>query len=627
MDKTKETMKQALKSFLPPEKVHLDEWVEKNLELDAAEPGKMNLRKTPYMREILRSITDPSIEKVTWQASARVGKTQLCLAIAAYYTEHEPSPILFVEPSVAIATYISDLYTKQANHNPRIKRLLEDKGSKDNIIEKSFPGGSLYFASAESYNQLIAKTFRIILLDEVDAWKGDLKGRGNPLQLAKDRSMTYANRKIITVSVPGTEGLSNVSKSYQLSDMREYHCPCPHCGVFQELVFRNLHWLPDSNGVGAWYECEACRERIDEHQRAQMVGDGIWIATNPTPEPRHAGFRVNQFCSLLGDASFDRISTRFLEAKRDGDVATLKVFINQIFGETWNDNHITRIAESEIMERSEYYNAEVPLGVGVLEAGIDCQANRVEISVYGYGKDKHQWLIDHKVIHGDIEQDPASPNSQLYVDLDQYLNRAFSHESGRDIYIRSAFVDVGDGNRTQQIRRFCFSRMNRNIFACMGAKRPILGIFTGANHRDELTKHPIFFVDKTKSLNELTKRLNVKYNNQSGYLHFPRLPHIGEDFYKQLTNFKPDEKFEKGVLTFRYLPRFKNTREEVNDCWRYAYAAFLKDWGDRLAILDEVCDYMITPYTPEVEEAMTPEEMPKSSASNFFEARKRILGA
>ena len=92
----KETL---ISSFQPKVKKSIAEWMEDpgiSLPSNVSEPGRMNINRTPYMRDILEKMSpsDPTKEVVLVFGS-QMGKTTIENALMIYYMEEEPSPIAF----------------------------------------------------------------------------------------------------------------------------------------------------------------------------------------------------------------------------------------------------------------------------------------------------------------------------------------------------------------------------------------------------------------------------------------------------------------------------------------------------------------------------------------------------
>jgi phage terminase large subunit GpA-like protein len=65
----------ALASLIPPPRLHLSDWIERNIRLPegvSALPGAVRL--WPYQREIADAISDPACERVTLLKPTRVGE-------------------------------------------------------------------------------------------------------------------------------------------------------------------------------------------------------------------------------------------------------------------------------------------------------------------------------------------------------------------------------------------------------------------------------------------------------------------------------------------------------------------------------------------------------------------------
>ncbi|WP_420864445.1 phage terminase large subunit family protein [Zooshikella ganghwensis] len=60
--------------------------------------------------------------------------------------------------------------------------------------------------------------------------------------MAEKRTTTAHNRKIISGSTPTIADACRIEKSFNRSDQRYNHVPCPHCGHFHVLEWTNLHW-------------------------------------------------------------------------------------------------------------------------------------------------------------------------------------------------------------------------------------------------------------------------------------------------------------------------------------------------------------------------------------------------
>ncbi len=65
-------------AFAPPPELTVSEWADRYRVLSrgtSAEPGRWRTARTPYLREIMDALGDPSVEHVVFMKSGRVGAT------------------------------------------------------------------------------------------------------------------------------------------------------------------------------------------------------------------------------------------------------------------------------------------------------------------------------------------------------------------------------------------------------------------------------------------------------------------------------------------------------------------------------------------------------------------------
>ena len=568
--------RKVLAKFQPPEQIKLSDWCERECYLPAEAggiPGPYRLSVTPFHREILDCIGDRRYDRITWMAAAQVGKTTLLLMAAHYFMTEDPSPQLFLEPNESLAKDLSDQrFRGYQRDNRKLKTLLSDQESKSNITEKIYPGGYLKFGSSQTLTDLISRPIRILFMDEVSSYPFNLKDKGNPISLAVARTASSFrdSRKVITTSTPGIEGMCNVSEAYGKSDQRIYQVPCPFCSEYLEFELSGLEWEKGSEGSGAYYKCPNCASKILDSHKQWMLANGQWVITNPEVTD-HAGFKLNGMYSPF--VTFEDIAVRYRAAKLKAgkmfnDYSDLIEFYNQTLCQTWNDQHLSNTGTHDLEARKEYYAAEVPAGCGLLLAGVDIQRDRAEISVLGFGKLNQIYLINHYILYGDPNIDPDLPTGTLWKEMDVLLNKPFKHQSGRDVYIRSAFVDAGDGQTTQQVRKYCHQRSSRGIFATRGSRMPTDPAFPGKKFKDQRTgRYAGFELGVVSVKDDIHHRLQISLPDAGGYIHFPNYTNISDDYFKQLTSESVIHKQNsKGVMQRFWQTKYKNVRNEALDC-------------------------------------------------------------
>ena len=239
-----ETVKcNALRQWVPPAKLKLDDWIEAKIVLPSsisALPGRVKLY--PYQREIAAAISDPLIERVTLCKASRLGFTTLLTAAIGHYAVNAPCPVIVLLPTQDdCRNYVVDSVEPTFTASPALREVLSeanDEAGRNTLLHKRFPGGSLRVIPARSPRNLRAHTAKVLLCDEIDAMTPT--DEGDPLRLAVQRTLTFNARKIVVGSTPVHLETSAILAAYAESDQRVYECPCPNCGAFFEILWSIL---------------------------------------------------------------------------------------------------------------------------------------------------------------------------------------------------------------------------------------------------------------------------------------------------------------------------------------------------------------------------------------------------
>lgn len=548
------------RAFTPPPDFSLSDWADAERMLSpeaSALPGKWKTDNFAPQRSIMDAISDPLIEKIVVMSATQVGKTE-CGVInpVGYYIAHDPSPILVVQPTLEMAkTWSRDRLEPMIRDTPCLRGKVKDartRDSKNTILHKLFPGGHITVCGANSPASLASRPIRILLLDEVDRYPASAGAEGDPANLAKKRTATYWNRKIVMVSSPTIKNFSRIEAAYEESDQRRFYVPCIHCWEFQTLKWAQVQW-PEGQPEEAVYVCEHCGAEITNHEKNKMVRDGEWRATAEFSGA--AGFHLNEIYSPW--VSLGEMAINFLEAKKLPE--TLQTFVNTSLAETWEEEG-EQISDQGLYGRRENYGPEIPYNAGLLTAGVDVQNDRIEVEILGWGLNYETWSIDYRIIPGD----PEKP--QIWQNLSDLLLSRWMHDSGYVVKIAATGIDTG--HKTQQVYNFCKPRYKNRVFALKGSNqpgRPIVSRPTKSN----LAKLPLFQVGTDTAKDSIFSRLRIG-DHGPGYCHFP--DHYDEEYFLQLTAEKRVTRYTRGVAHTEYVQT--RSRNEALDCRVYNLAAY-----------------------------------------------------
>lgn len=332
---------------------------------------------------MMDAFNDPTAEFVTLMTSSQIGKTEIVNNIIGYFIEHDPSPMLLIMPTLEMGSaWSKDRLAPMLRDTPSLRGKVTDAKAKDSgntILHKTFPGGHITVAGANSPASLASRPVRIVLFDEVDRYPPSAGTEGDPVKLGTKRSLTFWNRKIFHDSTPTVRGVSRIEALWEESDKRRFFVPCPQCKQSQVLVWANLKWDKDDPPNTVRYECEKCQSRLTESDKHRMIAHGVWRSERPE-RTTHAGFHINELYSPW--STWKSVVENFLEAKKRPE--TLKVWVNTTLGETWEDDESYSISDESLRGRIEQY-VGVPEGVLLLTAGVDVQDDRLECLVKGWG--------------------------------------------------------------------------------------------------------------------------------------------------------------------------------------------------------------------------------------------------
>lgn len=510
----------------PRPRLTVSEWADRYRVIPqgtSPEPGPWRTDRAPYLRGIQDALNDPAIETVVGMIASQLGKTEGLLNILGYFVDQDPSPVLMIAPTIeAMESFSKERIDPTFRASPALRGKLEtgqgDRGnsrkSSQTIRLKQFPGGYLAMAGANAPAGLASRPIRVVLCDEVDRFPDSAGTEGSPIALARQRTSNFHNRKIVLISTPTIDGLSEIQRQYLAGDQRQYLVPCPHCGVAQVLTwdrisYKNAKGERDLDQIRYLCAEPACGRPIEERHKTAMLAAGQWVA-------QHPGGRVASFGDLSALYSpwvrWRTLVEEWCKANDDRDRRGLQEFVNLRLGQPWVEHQQT-IQVDYLERRREYYGPTLPAGVLILTAGVDVQDDRLEVEVVGWGKGKESWGVQYLRLMGD----PTQP--QVWQQLDWHLAASWLTADGRRLQIDTAAVDSG-GHCTSEVYDFCRAREARRVWAIKGQGGAGVPIVTKPT-RNNRQKAALFHIGVDDAKGALFARLLLDHPGP-GYCHFPR---------------------------------------------------------------------------------------------------------
>jgi len=570
-------------AFAPPKAMTVTEWADAHRVLSSessAEPGQWRTARVPYLRPIMDAITDPDVDLLALECGSQCGKSEVILNAIGRAIDIAPGPLLLVQPTLDDARKFSrHRITGMLRDTPALRGKVRTSRVKDasaSTLLKTFAGGHVTLAGANSPSGLASTPIRDLFGDEIDRWPREAGDEGDPWDIADKRTTTFWNRTRVAASSPTDEGASKIHKLFLSGDQRRFFVPCPHCDTRFVLCWQKpvsgvvcgfVKW-PEGRPEAAYVECPGCARPIAHSAKPWMLARAEDRPTRPEqdgpPAPRTRSFHVSALYSPW--ISWGALAVEFLTATRDGREA-LKVFVNTRLAEVWKEP-TGQIAPNVLLERRERYEPEVPAGACCLTLGVDVQDSWLEWRIDAWGPGEECWLaIDLNRIPGD----PSRP--EPWKELEQVLRRTYRHACGAELPVLATCVDTA-GHRTNYAYDFVRRHAERRVYATIGRAGvwPWGLVSPPSPKRSGDNPRPVelytIAVDTAKSL--LASGLRETQPGP-GFIHLPRRVDVAEEFCAQLVSERAVTRMERGLAVTRWEKT--RPRNEQLDLWSLSIAA------------------------------------------------------
>lgn len=386
--------------------------------------------------------TDPLIEQIVLCFGAQLGKTETELNMIGYALDQTQSPVMMVYPTDAIAKFASDKRVQPMIKS--VKSISDNFDENSKLLELDFNNGNyMVLVGANSPSSLSSRSIKYLFFDEIDKYPAFSGKEADPIKLAKERTKTFVDKKIVMVSTPTVESGNIWQALMNANERRQYYVPCPHCGVSQILKFKQIKWPDEHNDNAdmirdtAYYECEHCGEHIYDKHKMEMLRHGEWRAENkPQSKVRSISYHLSSIYSPW--VTFGDVAYEFKNSK--GTPASLMNFINSWLAEPWRSAK-TKSTQTLHFTESTYDRGVVPDKATLLIASVDVQLDHFWWEVRAYAPGVKSYLIDYG-------------QASTWDDLEEIIvNREYPTEYGEPRQVMKAGID--SGFRTDEVYQFC----------------------------------------------------------------------------------------------------------------------------------------------------------------------------
>lgn len=427
--------KEALRFLKPPEDLSVSEWASKYRILESktsAMPGPWRNDKTPYLKEIMDEFLNYDTEEIIFCKCTQVGGTEAMQNMLGYVIQQDPSPTMIVYPTDTLAESISKNRLQPMFDACSTLRALwrADESTKS---ELQFENMYLTLAGSNSPSGLASKAIKYLFLDEVDKYPGASKKEADPISLARERTKTFANRKIYMTSTP-TLRTGHIWRALEGADIeKHFFVPCPFCGSMIELKFKQIKF-PEGDDLTiseraeqAVYVCQECGCCITDQHKPRMLRYGEWRTVRQNADhSRKVAFWINTLYSPF--VRFSEIVSEFLSSKDDPE--KLQNFVNSWLAEPWEDTKLNTSADLVLARQTELPEFIVPDWTVFLTGGVDVQENCLYWVIRAWGPHITSQLV-------------ARGQALDFFEVERIMNLAYEKENGEQFVVSLGLIDSG----------------------------------------------------------------------------------------------------------------------------------------------------------------------------------------
>ncbi len=560
----------------PPPPPDLEAWATENIRFgrESPVPGPYRAENFPFFARPLECLSpDHPARIVTVVASAQIGKTTMAQIFVAGSMSLDPCHMLYTHPTHDNALrWARGKWSQMRRQSLALRRVFGEARSRDardtTLYQETRDGqGSLQISGANSAASLSMISPSRQVQDDLAKWEPN--SGGDPERQADNRSAAWDWAKILKLSTPLFADTCRITRAFRAGTQERFHVPCPHCSHMQPLEWETFQLNIDpADPDAAHFNCMACGEAIEHRHKLSIVARGCWVADNPrAPEPSFHMWRA-----YAPTRDWASIAREWLAA--EGDPLAEQTFYNDVLGLPYE-----RASEAPpweaIRDRAReagHDRGRIPAGALIIGVGIDCQGDRTEVHVKGFGRDLQRWTIDYLVIPHHIADEAC------HQALDTLLGATWPDEFGNRRGIDMLAID---GNAyTRDVFGWARRHPWTRVIVVRGAKSdqaPELALTRTERRPDgqvRKAQRRFYNVNVSKLKSSFYQHLAKADPLARGFCGYPK--GLGDEFFIQMTaEVRVTDKDRHGYpRSYWKLPA--GVRNEVLDTEIYAEAAAIR---------------------------------------------------
>ena len=446
-------------------------WAEQNRFMPSTH-AMFSFMQTPFLREPTRHLSDlAGTCRVILCTPAQVGKTTAIENFLGWIAAYDRANTLLI---------FDRLKTGQKMSKNRLRPFLRDTcginatgqtgtkyrnpdASKEVCNISLATGANLMIGSSASASDLCSTPAKYLCCDELDRWKDELNGEGDPVMLALQRQMRFRGMALFT-STPTNEA-GRIHQHFLLGTQQTWGVICSGCHTWFTVFWDAIDWTDDTPTV----HCPSCGEVYTE-QSVKLLEHRYCEPQNSNPEKDEFGRIVRSFrvFGTLCDAFYSWRGLRELErsALALGESSN-QSFRNTRLGELYTYTVDRTFDSSEVKKASLglYSIKALPKDIAFLTAGIDTQDNGFAVEIVGWNMDASkaygvEWLW--------LDGDPAE--AEIWFALSGIIERRrYKRRDGKTLGVIYAAQDSG-GHHTNRV--YAYSLRHPRHLSVKGYVKP-----------------------------------------------------------------------------------------------------------------------------------------------------------
>jgi phage terminase large subunit GpA-like protein len=586
--------------------------------------GKFRYKLTPYLKEIVDSL-QPShpAQEVAVMKSAQIGFTEGVVVNGILW-------IISENPGNIMALSANDQLSKEMVES-RLDSGIASCGMQDlirpNTIRKrnnrtgdtssgkEFAGGRLFAGGLQSVDKLgKQRSIRYGFFDDWDAAPLADKKQGSIKKLITQRFATAANtRKVYYISTPETKP-SNIENAYLEGDQRKWNVPCPCCGEYIPLIWKQIKYKLLKNKKldesSVHYECQLCEGTFKEDQKYTINLKGKWIPTAEPKRPGYYSYHINALTAAPHMYGWTHYVYEWMDIFKNGNesASALKTFMNLVLGEPWEER-VEEIKSNKLQQNVRRYDfGNVPQTISerdgngrivILTCACDLNGTvddaRLDWEIVGHTETGSIYCIEHGSIG--TYQPKAKGDRQKWTYkfgvehsvwdvFQQIIDVPYPTDEGEEMNVVCTAVDTGHESRYANV--FIQRAENKNrVFGARGrGEGQFVKLKADAKPYKISPSRPYVYNLEVNALkNELAERINLEWDNTTnevaqpeGYINFP----IPEPRYRKydLSYFKQYEAEQRTMevdadgeeIGYKWVRKYSSAANHFFDCMVYNLA-------------------------------------------------------